>query len=69
MDVSKMKNLREIKENERGDYVVCNWCEWEGLIPFSSERCPNCGHGGALMFANDNEKEKFGLVFIPKKDC
>lgn len=69
MDILKMKNLREVKENMEGDLVICSWCEWKGLVPYWAECCPNCGESGAFMFVDDNQKTKIGTVYIPEKDC
>lgn len=69
MDIPKMENLREIKENMVGDWIVCNWCEWKGLVPYYAERCPNCGKLDSLMFIDDDEKTKAGAVYIPERNC
>ena len=39
------------------DYVKCTWCEFIGKVDIGAEKCPNCGHIGALAWANEDMKE------------
>lgn len=65
-----MQNLKAVRESE-GESLICKHCEFQGLMPFDTETCPNCGKTGFLQFLDSNDRELHkGLVYFPaKKVC
>lgn len=39
------------------DNVKCLNCEFDGLIEYCEERCPQCKKEGALIWKDDEEQE------------
>lgn len=40
-----------------GDWVQCGCCGKQMLLPLGSDKCPECGASGDLMWVSENENE------------